>query len=767
MPAAVTVERRRIRVTGTVQGVGFRPFVYREALVLDLAGWVANDCAGVLIEVEGPSAAIEALGRALVERPPARARVDRIHSQPVDATHEPGFRIIATTASPRNRAGVAAIGPDIATCDACLRDLTDPGDRRYGYPFTSCTSCGPRYTIVEHLPYARASTTMADFELCERCRREFEQPDDRRFHAEPNACAACGPSLALVAPGGRRGPSGPGALDAAVALLDRGGVLALKGIGGFHLACDGTDARAVQRLRRGKGRDEQPFAVMVATPEAARDLVVVDVEVEEALCSPQRPIVLAPRRLGASVAANVAPGLDELGVLLPYTPLHHLLTGALGRPLVMTSGNVTGEPIARDEIDAARLMPPADRLLVHDRRIYVRCDDSVVRVTHGRARLLRRSRGYVPEPLELPVPADRPVLAVGAGSKATVAIAHGGHVVASHHIGDIDDLACHRAFEAAIDHLCRITGVVPELVAHDLHPDLRSTAYALDLGLPAVAVQHHHAHVAACLVDNLECGPVIGVAFDGLGLGTDGMAWGGEFLLADLRSSTRVGHLRPVPLPGGSAATREPWRMALAWVHEALGPDAARSVGPRLDAGRWSSVLAVIERHRTLRTSAAGRLFDAVAALLGVRGTVSFEGQAAMELEALAGRIDGGTATPPIELADQSDHPLVVDPSPLVAAVVDGLANGADPAVLAASFHDGFAELTARVAATLAAWHGARAVALTGGVFQNRRFTDAVVAGLDARGARVLLHERVPPNDGGISIGQAAVAAARLREGSP
>ena len=621
--------------------------------------------------------------------------------------------------------------------------------------------------------------------MCEVCRREYEDAADHRFHAEPNACPACGPKLSLLGPDGRLRGQSAQALDEAAAMLASGHVLAVKGLGGYHLAVDAGDAAAVGELRRRKARDDKPFAVMVPGLDDAHRLCRLAPGAEAALLSPRRPIVLAPRQDDAPVAEGVAPGLPELGLMLPYTPLHHLLMEGVARPLVMTSGNLSDEPIAHHDDDAlARLGPMVDAILTHDRPIHIRCDDSVVRSLppsrpcrdgvptggrssrhgqgkglEGRVQMVRRSRGYAPEPIALPIPTRRRLLAVGAELKNTVAVAKGPNVVASHHIGDLEHLPAYRSFLQAVDHLCQLVGVEPEVVAHDLHPEYLSTKFAVDLDLPALPVQHHHAHVASCMVEHARTEPVLGVAFDGLGMGSDGTLWGGELLVADLSGFRRVGHLRAVPLPGGNQAIREPWRMALVWTAAAMGRGAAERYGAGVD-DRWPAVLALSEHPDTPATTSAGRLFDAVAGLLGLRSRVTYEAQAAIELEACAAGVPL-SAQPGYELSSaRDDEGLVLDPSPLLARVMADRDAGVPLPLIAASFHDGLARGVAAAAAELARSEGLDTVALSGGVFQNARLTAAVAGELQAGGLEVLVHERVPPNDGGISIGQAGVAAA-------
>ena len=757
-----------MRVTGTVQGVGFRPFVFRHAVSLGLVGVVLNDSSGVLIEVEGRSADVAELCRLLREDPPPLARVTSVEW----ATLPPGgsfdsFRIVESSA---DRVPNVAVSVDSATCDDCLSEVDDPHDRRHGYPFTNCTNCGPRYTIVLSVPYDRPATTMAGFKMCAECQAEYDDPANRRFHAQPNACATCGPQISFYDPGGRLLAEAGAALDAVAETLCAGRIAAVKGIGGYHLACDATSHEAVAELRHRKARDDKPFALMVADLEVARSLCVLDPDAESALCSVARPIVLARRRPGAAVAQGVAPGMPDLGLMLPYTPLHHLLMAKVARPLVLSSGNQSDDPIAQTDEDAfARLGPMVDGVLAHDRRIHIRCDDSVVRASGRRLQMVRRSRGYAPETLPLPREAARQVLGVGAELKSTVSVAKESFVVCSQHIGDLEHLATYQAFLQATVHLCRLFGIEPEVVAHDLHPEYLSTKYALDLDLEPWPVQHHHAHIASCLAEHGHTGTVLGIAFDGLGYGTDGTMWGGEFLVADFNGFERVAHLLPVPMPGGAAAVREPWRMALAWTAQAVGPDAAARLGAGLDP-RWEQVLALAvgdggQRHSTVTTS-VGRLFDAVAAVLGLRARVTYEGQAAIELEALARSVSRASARAyPSEIVEAaSPYGLdVLDPSPLIATVLKEVEQGTDRAVIAAGFHEGLGRATATLAARLSRRHGLDTVALSGGVFQNVRFSDVVEDALIAEGLTVLTHESLPPNDGGISVGQAAIAALGTR----
>jgi hydrogenase maturation protein HypF len=771
--AAKPPVRSRIRVEGIVQGVGFRPFVHALAAEHRLAGFVGNDAAGVFIEAEGDPAAVGALVDAVRTRPPALALVERVSVASLPPTGEPGFQIVTSVAA---GARSALVSPDTATCADCLRELLDPADRRHRYAFVNCTNCGPRFTIVRDVPYDRPLTTMAGFAMCAACAREYHDPADRRFHAQPTCCPACGPSLRLVTSAGAPVAGDP--VQAAAALLDRGAVVAVKGLGGYHLAADATCEPAVAALRARKHREDKPFAVLVPDLATAAHVCEVDPVAEGVLAGRRRPIVLLPRRpagdgagTAPEIAHSVAPGNRVLGLMLPYTPLHHLLAAELGRPFVLTSGNVSDEPIAYHDPDATeRLAGIADAFLTHDRPIHVRADDSVVRIVQGGELPLRRSRGYAPEPLTLPWTVPRPVLACGAELKSTFCLATGDRAFVSHHIGDLENYETLRSFTDGIGHFQRLFDITPLLVAHDLHPDYLSTKYAQDLAgmdrgeVELVGVQHHHAHVAACLADNGEAGPVVGVAFDGLGYGVDGTLWGGEVLVADLVGFERVGWLEPVALPGGAAAIREPWRMAAAYLHAAYGdePPAGLDVVAR-NRPRWRAVVTLASGGvRSPLTSSAGRLFDAVAALLGVRDVVRYEGQAAIELEQLADRAtrDG------YPVALDGGAPLVLRGTDLIRAVVDDLRRGVDPAVIAARFHNGLAALVVATAGRVAASAGLGTVALSGGVFQNMLLLEAVAAGLRREGLKVLVHRRVPPNDGGISLGQAAVAAARDRQGT-
>jgi hydrogenase maturation protein HypF len=735
--------RLRVRVTGTVQGVGFRPYVYRLAGELSLGGFVLNDTYGVLIEVEGMDEQVDRFLARLPSDAPPLAVVEHVVSEAVAPS---GDRTFAIRDSVGGEVPDAPVTPDTATCEDCLRELFDPADRRFRYPFINCTNCGPRFTIVRGVPYDRPLTTMASFMMCAACRAEYEDPTDRRFHAQPNACPACGPSLSLLAFDGQ--PLGVHALESAAAALMGGAIVAIKGIGGFHLACLAASERTVAALRTRKHREDKPFALMAPSLTVAASLVRLDAQAIDSLTGPERPIVLVPRRPDAPVAASLAPGAPELGVMLPYSPLHHLLLADVGEALVMTSANVSDEPIVyRDEDAVARLARIADFLLVHDRPIETRTDDSVVRAGPRRT-ILRRSRGYVPAPVALPGDGTaRPLLACGAELKNTFCLARGRRAWVSHHIGDLENYEALRSFTDGIAHFRRLFAIDPELVAHDLHPEYLSTKYALDLeSVELIGVQHHHAHLAACLAEHEEPGPAIGAIFDGTGYGLDGTVWGGEMLYGNVAAFRRVGALLPVAMPGGARAIRQPCRMACSWLvaSEIEPPAAWRPIAELARSGLASPW-----------TTSMGRLFDAVAALVGVRAEVNYEGQAAIELEAACDFTEPGTY--PIGVGGE---PLVIDPRETIRAVAADVAAGASAGAIARRFHRTIARATVDACVRLAADQATDIVVLSGGVFQSRLLLDSVWGALTEAGLRVLVPERLPVNDGGIAYGQAAVAAA-------
>jgi hydrogenase maturation protein HypF len=720
--------------------------VHGLAADLGVAGFVGNDPDGVFAEAEGPAGAVAVFVAALRDRAPVLAVVEDVACAPLPPTGAAGFAIVASTSAGRRRSPVSA---DAATCADCLAELWDPADRRYRYPFVNCTNCGPRFTVVTGIPYDRPLTTMAGFAMCTDCAREYADPADRRFHAQPVCCPACGPALSLVDGAGTALGGDP--LPAAVDVLRRGGVLAVKGLGGYHLAVDAAAEPAVAALRARKHREERPFAVMAADLAAAGRLGELEPAAAELLSGRRRPIVLLPRRPDAPLAPSVAPANRDVGVMLPYTALHHLLAAELGRPFVLTSGNVSDEPIAYEDADAAdRLVGIADAVLRHDRPIHTRVDDSVVRLVRGTPVPVRRSRGYAPEPLPVPWPARRPVLACGAELKSTFCLLRDRHAVVSHHLGDLENWETYRSYVQGIEHYRRLFEIDPALVAHDLHPDYLSTAYALELGgVELTGVQHHHAHIASCLADNGRPGPVIGLALDGTGFGPDGTLWGGEVLVADLVGFRRLGHLAAVPLPGGAAAIREPWRMAAAY----LGPEPGEGLPVlRRHADAWPVVVSL--GRTAVRTSSAGRLFDAVAAVAGVRDRVSYEGQAAIELEQRVDRAETGGY--PARVAGSVLHGV-----DLVRAAAEDVLAGRAVGTVAARFHNGLAAGLVELSEQARVATGLSTVALSGGVLQNAVLLTRLVDDLGVRGFTVLTHSRIPPNDGGISLGQAVVAAAR------
>lgn len=766
----------RLDVRGTVQGVGFRPFVYRVATELGLQGSVRNAGGHVLIEAAGDRLSLNELARRLADDAPPLARVREVVIAELAAIPRyPAFRIEQS-----ERVGAVAneVPPDIATCDDCVAELDDPTDRRYRYPFINCTNCGPRATIIDELPYDRSRTAMRGFPMCPDCKREYEDPRNRRFHAEPIACPVCGPALSWV--GARLGGDAHGerALSVAEAALRHGGVIALKGLGGYQLVCDATQPDVVRRVRQIKRRPAKPLAVMVADVDAACEIADLDDVERRLLLSPQCPIVLATARAGSPVAAEVNEGTGRIGVFLPNTPLHHLLMADLRRPTVVTSGNLADEPMAIDDDAACRSLSDfVDGFLAHDRPIRSRYDDSVVDVVHvpdARPRLVRRARGYAPEPRLLPVAARTPLLAVGAELKHTFTLAADARAVVSPHIGDLENASAYEAFTTSVQRLSSMVGITPELVVHDYHPSYLSTHYAR--GWEAgkrIEVQHHHAHVAACAAEFGVDRPFIGVAYDGLGVGDDGTLWGGEVLIADLQRYRRLGRFALAPLPGGAVAVKRPARMALGYLlaAETFGDPArpgrdserlrhaAREVMARVDEREFDVVEKLIAaRLNCPKASSAGRLFDAVASLIGLRDDTTFEGEAAIALEEVASSGQHGELPWTLRAVDNL---WVYDVRPTLLAVADAVRGDVAPSVTAARFQATIVAVTAAFCDTARAMTGIGDVCLGGGVFQNRTIADDVTSALRADGFDVYLGQEIPVNDGGISFGQAAVAAAR------
>ncbi|MEJ2350764.1 MAG: carbamoyltransferase HypF [Anaerolineales bacterium] len=762
-----------IHITGIVQGVGFRPFVYGLATRLALTGWVRNTSAGVDISVDGTRDSLECFLRALRDETPPLARIDEFQVIQKQPNGFSSFEIVHSQAIPE---AFQPISPDVSICPDCLRELFDPNDRRYRYPFINCTNCGPRFTIIQDIPYDRPKTTMAPFEMCPACAAEYHNPLDRRFHAQPVACPDCGPQVWLETDGSPEQKTENAILETRL-LLAQGKIVAVKGLGGFHLACDATNLEAVSELRHRKLRVDKPFALMLPDLETVEKHCALKDTERELLLSRERPIVILEKRPNSPIVAEVAPGQSTLGVMLPYTPLHYLLLERQpGYPeaLVMTSGNLSEEPIATDNSEAReRLASLADAFLMHNREIHTRCDDSVMRVLnpsqissnrhHTSMYPLRRARGYAPFPIRLPWKLTS-ILATGAELKNTFCLTRDHYAFLSHHIGDLENYETLRSFEEGVVHFERLFRVKPEAIAYDLHPNYLSTRYGLTRaereGLPAVGVQHHHAHIAACMAENEVEGnkPVIGVAFDGTGYGDDGAIWGGEILLSDYAQYQRVYHLAYVPLPGGDKAIREPWRMALAWLEHA-GLEWAEDLPPVRQDPLELSVL----RHQLQSglnappTSSMGRLFDAISALAGVRQQVNYEAQAAIELEALADPDEVGVY--PLEISDE-----VIDPTPLIQAAVMDLRRGLPVGKIAARFHNGLAGMVLQVCQRLRAHFGVTEVVLSGGVWQNMTLLTRAEALLGRAGFAVYVHRQVPANDGGLALGQAMIADRIVKE---
>jgi hydrogenase maturation protein HypF len=769
------VRRKHILVRGVVQGVGFRPFVYKVATSLGLNGYVFNSSSGVTIEIEGRGSALDEFFQTLEDDPPKLAEIKEISISDIELRGDVGFSILGS----REEAGAfALVPPDAGTCDECWRDFGDPANRRFGYPFTNCTHCGPRYTIIRDIPYDRATTTMSAFTMCAECQAEYEDPSDRRFHAQPNACAVCGPSLALVESGGSSlGDVSFAARDSLAiirktrALLRSGKIVAVKGLGGFLLACDATNDAAVAELRRRKRRPHKPFALMVRDLADAGRLCRLTAEDEAALLHPRRPIVVLPRVAGGLLSGSLAPGDNTLGVMLPYTPLHYLLfsdspeTKSEWAALVMTSGNLSEEPIVVSNREAVlQLGDVADWFLLHNRDIFTRVDDSVTRTFEGRQRVLRRSRGFVPRSIDLGIEMDE-VLAFGGELKNTFCLTKGRYAILSQHIGDLENYETMRFFEETLDRMKRVFKVVPRAVAHDLHPGYMSTRMALASGIVRkIGVQHHHAHIASCMAENHLRGRVLGVALDGTGFGTDGRIWGGEFLVADFAGFTRRAHLRNVLLPGGDAAVRQPWRMALSYLRDAFGgqiPDQLRCF-QGIEKKQVALVDTMLARRiQTVETSSCGRLFDAVAALLGLASEVSFEGQAAIALEAAA---DPGIEDR-YQFEIEEGEPAILDFRPVMVAMGKDISSGGRVGEISARFHNTLSAAISEMCSRIESSDAVNRVCLSGGSFQNLYLLGRTVVELRRRCFDVFLHAQVPANDGGLSLGQVMVANEHLRRG--
>lgn len=752
-----------LEVRGVVQGVGFRPFIHRLALRHTLGGWVRNESGQVRIEIEGSPESVEAFLHDLREDTPPLARIESVQTRLLKPKDLTNFDIVRSTQQSTHR---QPISPDVAICPACEAELFDPSNRRYRYPFITCTDCGPRFTLIEAMPYDRERTSMGRFTQCPECLREYHAPEDRRYHSETNSCHVCGPRLSLLVSLGNSTVMEMRPLESAAKLLTSGKILAVRGLGGFHLVVDATSEEAVRRLRQRKRRVAKPLAIMVRTLDETRQLGHVDPEEERLLTSRERPIVLLELRVDSGLAPAVAPGLNSVGVMIAYTPLHQLLLDHVARPLVMTSGNMSEEPIACSNADALEhLNNIADAFLLHDREIVARYDDSVVQVADGAPIFLRRARGYAPLPLELPIPTPVPLVAVGPHLKNTFTLAHEGAAYVSQHIGDLENLENLEHFRKTLDDYSRLFQIEPRIAVRDRHPGYLSTRVAEEFSLDRIIeVQHHHAHIAAVTAEHGVTDSVVGVAYDGTGYGDDGNVWGAEVLIADLVEYKRVGHLRYAPLAGGDLAARQPWRAALGYL--SLQPEtdkhfhrAFRTVRPvELRTARQQ----IARKLNAPLASSMGRLFDAAAAVLGVRQVAQYEGQAAMELEALAGK---RFAEPlPFTVVDGEDGTWVLDPIPLLVALGERSDAGDDVAELAAQFHESVAFATTTLVRRVCESSGIETVALSGGVFQNVRLLESIQGRLDAEGLRVLVPRKLSPNDGAISYGQVAVAAAVLNQ---
>jgi hydrogenase maturation protein HypF len=749
----------RISVRGVVQGVGFRPFVYQLAVKHNLRGWVRNTSEDVKIEVEGEGGAIDRFLVDLREKSPPLARIENITATNAPPAGYEKFKILESVAEAGK---YQLVSPDIATCPDCLKEIFDPNDRRYRYPFTNCTNCGPRFTIIADIPYDRPNTTMRSFRMCPDCQREYDDPLDRRFHAQPNACPVCGPRLELTDAGGEKVECDD-IINKTAELIRDGKIVAVKGLGGFLLACDTTSEKAIKRLRERKNRPAKPLAVMVASLEEATKHGEINEEEAKLLTSPGSPIVLVKWKAESKIAKNAAPGLKYLGIMLPYTPLHHLLLRETGRPLVMTSGNLSEEPIARDNDEALRrLSGIADYFLRHNRDIYARYDDSVMTVEDSVPRFVRRARGYAPYPIRLLFKTGQ-ILACGAEEKNTFCLTRDNYAFVSQHIGDMENMETLEHFNNTIDLYEKMFRIKPEIIAYDMHPEYLPTKYAKELaekeGIKSVPVQHHHAHIASCLAENGVEGPVIGVALDGTGYGADGRIWGGEFMIADYKDFERMAHLEYLPLPGGAQAIKKPYRTGIGYMR-VLGIEPDRKLPPFGQVGEeeLSIIKSQIEKGINIPlTSSMGRLFDAVAALIGVRGIIQYEAQAAIDLETRAGEAAGEEKSYPFSVSEQNGLSVIKVRDLLVAIINDWKAK-TPGAVIAARFHNTIARMILETCQAISKKTGINAAALSGGVFQNRLLLRKTIAMVERAGLRVYTHQQVPCNDGGISLGQAVIA---------
>jgi hydrogenase maturation protein HypF len=755
------MKRAEIGITGIVQGIGFRPFIYNLAKAHSIRGWVLNNEKGVLIDAESKDGNLDRFVQDIPKLAPPLARIESFDVKYLEPL---GYSTFEIRKSEEAQDKFVLISPDVATCDQCLSELFSPKNFRYRYPFINCTLCGPRFTIIQDIPYDRRKTTMAPFIMCPVCQKEYEEPLDRRFHAQPNACPACGPSLHLEDRRGKEVSGNP--IVKTLDLLSKGRIAAIKGIGGFHLACDAKNQDAVSSLRSRKFREDKPFAVMCQNIDEVKEHCEVNEEEEKLLLSVERPIVILRRRGNSPIAHAVAPYQDTLGVMLPYSPLHHLLLNDSLKTLVMTSGNVSDEPISyKNEEAFGRLSKIADYFLFHNREIHMRCDDSVIRIFDGKPYILRRSRGYVPFPIKLSFPLEM-ILACGGELKNTFCLTRGQYAFMSHHIGDLENLETLTSFEEGIEHFKKLFYIEPKAVAHDLHPDYLSTQYALSIpDIPRIAVQHHHAHIVSAMAENGIEGDVIGVALDGTGFGLDGTVWGGEFIKANLRDFDRLAHLKKVPMPGGSMAIKEPWRMAMVYLLDAFEEEAAKlkiDLMKRIDFQKWDILKrAIKQKVNSPLTSSMGRLFDAISSLLSIRDEVHYEGQAAIELEMIADR--GVKEGYPFQNHEE-EVPMVIDPAEMIRGIVRDLIDGVPSSKISGKFHRTISRMIIETCETIRSKEKLNRVVLGGGVFQNIFLLSLVTEDLKRSGFDVYTHHLVPPNDGGISLGQAVIAHMRLSQ---
>ncbi len=754
------MKRAEITITGIVQGVGFRPYIYNLAQKHTIRGWVLNNGNGVFIDAEGEDGNLQQFIQDIPKLAPSLARIESLRVKFLKPLGYPSFEI---RKSKETQEKFVLISPDVATCDQCLSELLSPQNFRYRYPFINCTLCGPRFTIIKDIPYDRHKTTMASFKMCPLCQSEYENPSDRRFHAQPNACPACGPSLRLVDREGKEIPGDP--IEETLTLFEKGRIVAIKGLGGFHLACDAKNQEVVSTLRSRKYREDKPFAVMCQDIKEVQNHCELSLEEENLLLSTERPIVILRRKKGCKIAPAVAPYQNTLGVMLPYSPLHYLLFQGSLKTLVMTSGNITDEPICyKNEEAFQRLSRIADYFLFHNREIHMRCDDSVTRVFEGKPYLLRRSRGYVPYPIKLSFPIEM-ILACGGELKNTFCLTRDQYAFVSHHIGDLENLETLTSFEEGIEHFKRLFSIEPKALAYDLHPDYLSTKYALSIpDLPKVGVQHHHAHIVSCMAENGIEGEVIGVALDGTGYGTDGTLWGGEFLKVSLKDFIRLAHLKEVPMPGGAMAIKEPWRMAMVYLEEAFGeewPELEIDFVKRIDPKKTEVLKMMIKRGlNTPFSTSMGRLFDAVSSLLSIRDYVNYEGQAAIELEMIAD--EEVKASYSFQFLQKEEGLIEIDLSEMIREIIYDLREGISAPEISGKFHQTISRLIIEMCNLIRDREGLNRVVLSGGVFQNMFLLSRVIEGLKGSGFEVYTHHLLPTNDGGICLGQAVIAHMRL-----